>query len=77
MGKNKIYVGGWSANNNSTYSFGYKSTNKKTLASDMRKIAKGNTFHGNCGYWEVFEIIYGEQSQEPILSGKVSNKSLI
>ena len=62
----KIYYGGWSANNNSTYGSGYKETNKRRLAKDMRDICKGNVFIGNTGSWSVID----EQGQV-ILSGIV------
>ena len=47
------YTGDWSANNNSTYSYGYTGNNKKTLARDMREICQANVFAGNTGHWEV------------------------
>lgn len=71
MKKEMKYEGSWSANNSSIYGYGYRSNNKKQLASDMRKIAKGNVFLGNRGYWAVYEIIDGERSYNPILSGMV------
>lgn len=47
------YIGGWSANNGSTYNHGYESNNKTELARDMRQICDGNVFAGNTGHWSV------------------------
>jgi hypothetical protein len=47
------YVGGWNANNGSTYSYGYQSNNKNQLAKDMKEMCKGNVFKGNFGRWYV------------------------
>ena len=51
----KKYTGGWSANNGSTYNYGYTGNNKKTLARDMREICKGNVYSGNTGCWQVID----------------------
>jgi hypothetical protein len=67
-----IYEGRWSANN-STFSNGWRDTNKKRLAKDMRFMARGNTFAGNTGAWEVYKCTYLIPDTEPIMSGKVYN----
>jgi len=65
------YYGYWNANNNSYNREPYTSNNKRELAKDMRTIAKGNTFSGNCGEWSVYEGEPNEKNYEPILSGRV------
>lgn len=49
----KKYIGRWSANNGSTYNYGYESNNKREIAKSMRAICAGNVFPGNSGYWQV------------------------
>lgn len=49
----KKYTGSWSANNGSTYNYGYESNNKRELARAMRSICDGNVFAGNTGRWDV------------------------
>ena len=49
----KIYYGCWSANNGSSYNYGYEFTNLRTACKTMRVIALGNTFQGNTGQWQV------------------------
>jgi hypothetical protein len=66
------YYGYWSANNNNSYNREpYESNNKRTLAKDMKAIAKGNTFSGNHGKWEVYAGQPDENNYQPILSGRV------
>lgn len=62
------YTGRWSANNGSSYNGGYEDSNKKRLASDMRKIALGNTFAGSTGNWTVCDA-----NGKEVLSGSVRN----
>ena len=52
---NKKYVGSWSANNGSTYSYGYEGSNKSQLAQNMREICRGNIFAGSSGSWQVVD----------------------
>ena len=49
------YTGGWSANNGSTYNYGYESNNKKELAKDLREMCDGNVFVGNTGKWSIVD----------------------
>jgi len=67
------YTGSWSANNSSTYAHGYESTNKRDLARRLRAITEGNVFAGNTGSWAVYEMIDGQRSDEPVMSGTVRN----
>lgn len=71
MKNQTTYVGSWSANNSSTFAYGYTDTNKKRLAKMMRDMARGNVFWGSTAYWEVKELIDGIPAQYPILSGTV------
>lgn len=71
MATKKLYTGNWSVNNGSTYSTGNKDTDKRRLAQQMRAEADGNVFVGNTGVWEVYEIIDGEPTEEPVLRGRV------
>ena len=64
MEKNKKYTGSWSANNGSTYDYGYEGNNRNKLAADMREICKGNVFVGNSGHWQVVN-----EDDEVVLSG--------
>jgi hypothetical protein len=75
----KKYEGTWSANNGSTYSYGYFGNNKRALAKEMRSIAKGNVFASqtkekmNSGNWAVYEVVDGEREMDPVVSGTVRN----
>jgi len=51
--KKEKYTGGWSANNDSIYCYGYSFSNKKTAVKSLKAMAKGNTFRGSHGYWSL------------------------
>lgn len=50
------YVGGWSANNNSSYSDGYAYSSLRAARKSLRAMCAGNVFRGNTGYWYVNQI---------------------
>lgn len=50
------YIGGWSANNASSYYQGYEFTNIKEAKTTMRKICEGNVFAGSTGCWTVRDL---------------------
>lgn len=68
--KNKKYVGGWSANNGSSYGHGYYYDNLRQARHDLRAIAAGNTFAGSSGSWSVY-LSADNDDGEPVASGRV------
>jgi hypothetical protein len=54
--KKTKYIGGWSANNGSSYSQGYEFGNLKDAKKTMRKICEGNVFAGSTGSWTIRDL---------------------
>jgi len=71
--KNRIkYVGGWSANNGSTYASNYTFTTLQEARKTLREIVKGNVFIGEKGYWQIYKTdSNGQTDERSILSGVV------
>ena len=65
-----LYYGSWSANNGSSYNYGYRDTNKNKLAATMRQIMAENIFGRGEGRWEVVD----EDGEEVMAGGMRNNQ---